>query len=387
MSNPLLDKNGEESGKVRLFGKIGWQSLLIFAGIVIVMIIFNYLTNGVFLSQRNISLLLKQSAILGVVSAGMVLLIVARQIDLSAGSAVYLVSAVMAQLSVTYHWGLVPSIICALLVGLLMGAWQGMLVAKFNIPAFIVTLAGMLIFKGIGYVWTNAATLGPVSSDLVFLSEGYVSIMLSAVVIIAGAAFAIGLVLRDASRLKKWVKSGAKKWSKIALIAIVAVLIGWIFLGYRGIPMAVLIMAISVSLLYFVMSRTKFGRNLYVIGGNPDAARLAGIKTTKHLFQSFVLMGAVYGVAGILITARLGSSAPTAGNLLELDAIAAAVIGGTSLSGGVGIIPGALIGALLLSAIDNCMSLMNVSSFLQMVVKGLILLAAVWFDVYVRKRK
>ncbi|QTH41570.1 sugar ABC transporter permease [Cohnella sp. LGH] len=387
MSNPLLDKKGEESGKINWFGKISWKSLLIFAGILILMIIFNDLTNGVFLSQRNISLLLKQSAILGVVSAGMVLLIVARQIDLSAGSAVYLVSAVMAQLSVTYQWGLVPSILCALLAGLLMGAWQGLLVAKFNIPAFIVTLAGMLIFKGVGYVWTNAATLGPVSSDLVFLSEGYVSTAGSAILIIAGAALAIGLVMRDAARLKKWVKSGAKMWYKAAIIAVVAVLVGWIFLGYRGIPMAVLIMAATVTVLYFVMSRTKFGRNLYVIGGNPDAARLAGIKTTKHLFQSFVLMGAVYGIAGVLITARLGSSAPTAGNLLELDAIAAAVIGGTSLSGGVGVIPGALIGALLLSAIDNCMSLMNVSSFLQMVVKGLILLAAVWFDVSVRKRK
>ncbi|GBF74356.1 hypothetical protein PA598K_02695 [Paenibacillus sp. 598K] len=375
------------SEKPKLFGKLGWQGLLIFVGVAIIMLVFNELTNGVFLSQRNISLLLKQSAILGIVSAGMVLLIVARQIDLSAGSAVYLVSAVMAQLSVTYQWGLVPSILCAMLVGLLMGAWQGLLVAKFNIPAFIVTLAGMLIFKGIGYVWTNAATLGPVSSDLVFLSEGYVSLWISAAILAAGAALSIGLVLRDAARLKKWVKSGTNNWTKIVLIIGVTGLTGWIFLGYNGIPMAVLFMGISVSLLYFVMARTKFGRNLYVIGGNPDAARLAGIKTTKHLFQSFILMGAVYGVAGILITARLGSSAPTAGNLLELDAIAAAVIGGTSLSGGVGIIPGALIGALLLSAIDNCMSLMNVSSFLQMVVKGLILLAAVWFDVYVRKRK
>lgn len=387
MSNPLLAKNEEDSAKVRLFGKMNLQTLLIVVGVIAIMLLFNYLTNGIFLSQRNISLLLKQSAILGVVSAGMVLLIVARQIDLSAGAAVYLVSAVLAQLSVTYQWGLVPSIICALLVGVLMGAWQGLLVAKFHIPAFIVTLAGSLIFKGIGYVWTNAATLGPVSSDLVFLSEGYLPIMLSVIVLLAGAAIAVSFVLRDAARLRNWVKSDVKKWYKVALILIVTVLIGWIFLGYQGIPMAVLFMAISVAALYFIMARTKFGRNLYVIGGNPDAARLAGIKTQKHLFQAFVLMGVVYGIAGILITARLGSSAPTAGNLLELDAIAAAVIGGTSLAGGIGIIPGALIGALLLSAIDNCMSLMNVSSFLQMVVKGLILLAAVMFDIYVRKRK
>lgn len=387
MTNPLLSNHREESEKVRLFGQLKWQSLLILIGIIVIMFIFNAMTNGVFLSQRNITLLLKQSAILGVVSAGMVMLIVARQIDLSAGSAVYLVSAITAQLSVTYQWGLVPSIFCAMLAGLLMGAWQGMFVAKFNIPAFIVTLAGMLIFKGIGYVWTNAATIGPVSSKLVFLSEGYIPFTLSIAILVAGTALAIGIVLRDASRLQKWVKSGVRKWYKVGLILLAAVVIGWIFMGYQGIPMAVLIMAVTVALLYFVMARTKFGRNLYVIGGNPDAAKLAGIKTGRHLFQAFVVMGAVYGVAGILITARLGSSPPSAGNLLELDAIAAAVIGGTSLSGGVGIIPGALLGALLLSAIDNCMSLMNVSSFLQMVIKGLILLAAVMFDLYARKGK
>lgn len=387
MANPLQMKDRETSNGVRLFGNLNWQSLLIIGGVIVVMIIFNQLTNGIFLSQRNVSLLLKQSAILGVVSAGMVLLIVARQIDLSAGSAVYLVSVVAAQLSVTYNWGLIPSLICALFAGVLMGAWQGLLVARFHIPAFIATLAGMLIFKGIGYVWTNAATIGPVSSKLVYLSEGYVSKWISLVLLVVGGVLGITLLLRDAVRLKPWVKSGIKTWYKAAAVVILLGLAGWIFLGYQGIPMAVVVMVFTVLILYFIMARTKFGRNLYVIGGNPEAAHLAGIKTRKHLFNSFVIMGVVYGIGGILITARLGSSAPTAGNLLELDAIAAAVIGGTSLSGGVGIIPGALIGALLLSSIDNCMSLMNVSSFLQMLVKGLILLAAVWFDVYVRKRK
>jgi D-xylose transport system permease protein len=383
----MAQSNTSGANKVKLFGKFGWKQALIFAGIIAIMFIFNMLTDGVFLSQRNFSLLLRQSSILGIVSAGMVMLMVARQIDLSAGSAVYLVSAVAAQLTVTYQFGIVPSILCAIVVGVLIGSFQGLMVSKFNIPAFIVTLAGMLIFRGIGYVWTNAATIGPVSSGFIKISEGYVSLTLSTLLIVFGAAAAVFIHFRNANRLKQWVSFNENFWYKLIPIILLAGLASWVFLGYKGIPMAVAVVVVGIVFMNFLMSNTKFGRNLYVYGGNPEAARLSGIKTSRILFYAFAVMGFIYGIAGVLITARLGSAAPTAGNLLELDAIAASVIGGTSLSGGAGIIPGALVGALLLSAIDNCMSLMNVSSFLQMVVKGLILLAAVWFDFYVRKKK
>lgn len=370
-----------------LFGKLSWNLLFIIVGVIILMIVFNVLSDGVFLSQRNITLLLRQSAILGIVAAGMVLIIVTGNIDLSVGSAVYLVSVVVAQLTVTYDFGIIPSIICALLVGLLMGSFQGLMVAKLNIPAFIVTLAGMLIFRGIGYVWSNALTIGPVPRQIVQISEGYIPPNISLMLIIVVTGLAIFISVRSALRLKEWENLRSKLWLKIVPIIILSLLSIWIFVGYKGIPMAVLVVAIGAMLLHFLMSNTKFGRNLYVIGGNKVAAKLSGVKVNQHLFISFVVMGLVYGIAGILISARLSSAPPSAGELLELEAIASAVIGGTSLSGGIGVIPGALIGALLLSAIDNYMSLMNVSSFLQQVVKGLILLAAVWFDISVRKKK
>ncbi|MBS4206647.1 sugar ABC transporter permease [Bacillus sp. FJAT-50079] len=386
MSNAMI-VNKEKPKEFKLFGKLSWKHIAIIIAIALIMGVFNHLTNGVFLSQRNVSLLLRQSAILGIVSSGMVLLIIARQIDLSAGAAVYLVSVVAGQLSVTYQLGLVPTIICAVLAGLLMGAFQGMMVAKFNIPAFIVTLAGMLIFRGIGYVWTNAATVGPVSSQFIYLSEGYISIIASFIIIFLIASIALFLTFRNAMKLKQWISFKQGFWLKALPIFFLTILAFWIFLGYQGIPMAVVIVGVGVIIMNLVMAKSKFGRNIYVIGGNPDAAKLSGVKVTKHLFTAFLVMGLIYGIAGVLMTARLGSAAPTAGQLLELDAIAAAVIGGTSLSGGIGVIPGALIGALLLSAIDNCMSLLNVSSFLQMVVKGVILLAAVWFDISIRKKK
>lgn len=370
-----------------LFGKLSWNLFLVIIGVIVLMIVFNILSDGVFLSQRNITLLLRQSAILGIVASGMVLIIVTGNIDLSVGSAVYLVSVVVAQLTVTYDFGIISSILCAILVGLLMGSFQGLMVATFNIPAFIVTLAGMLIFRGIGYVWSNALTIGPVPPQIVQISEGYIPPNVSLVLILIITLLAIVIVIRSALRLKEWENVHAKLWFKIVPITILSILSIWIFVGYKGIPMAVLVVAIGAMLLHFLMSNTKFGRNLYVIGGNKVAAKLSGVKVNKHLFISFLVMGLVYGIAGILISARLSSAPPSAGELLELEAIASAVIGGTSLSGGIGVIPGALLGALLLSAIDNYMSLMNVSSFLQQVVKGLILLAAVWFDLSVRKKK
>lgn len=382
-----MPNSDKKNMKEILFGKINWKIALVVIVIFVMMGLFNVLSDGIFLSQRNISQLLKQSAILGLVSSGMVLLIVARQIDLSAGASVYLVSVVVAQLTVTYEFGLFISLICAILVGILMGAFQGMMVAKFNIPAFIVTLAGMLIFRGIGYVWTNAATIGPVPPKLIFLSEGYLSFTLSAIIIALLTITFIFITYFNAKKLIKWINFNEGFWLKFIFILLISGLSFFVFLGYQGIPMAVMVVIVGVIIVHFLMANTKFGRNIYVIGGNPEAARLAGVQVNKHLFLAFVVMGVIYGIAGTLIAARLGSAAPTAGNLLELEAIAAAVIGGTSFSGGVGVIPGALIGALLLSAIDNFMSIMNVSSFLQQVVKGLILLIAVWFDISIRKKK
>lgn len=361
--------------------------LILALAIVGLLVFFNIQTDGVFLSQRNITLLLKQAAILSLVTSGMVMLIVARQIDLSAGAAVYLVSVVVAQLTVTYDVSYPIAVIAGVSVGLVLGAFQGLMVSRLMIPAFIVTLAGSLIFKGLGYVWTGAVAVGPVPDKLIKLSEGFISPAISAVVILAITAGATFYSVRSARKLALWIPPQKTMLKQIPLIFAIAAVALWATTGYSGLPLAVVIAGVVVTGCALILGKTAFGRNIYAVGGNPDAAQYAGVRWSRVIFSSFTLMGFIYGVAGVLMTARLGGAAPSAGQLLELDAIAAAVIGGTSFAGGVGVIPGAILGALLLTAIDNSMSLMNVSSFLQMVVKGVILLAAVWFDLSVRKRK
>ncbi len=383
-ANPAGDLEPRKGSRLQ---GVRWYHLVLGALVIAALFYFNNQTDGVFLSQRNLTLLLKQAAILGVVSAGMVVLIISRQIDLSAGMSVYLVSVVVAQLSVTYGLPVPVAVGAGMLVGLLLGAFQGLMVAKFAIPAFIVTLAGSMIFKGIGYVWTNATAIGPAPQSLIWISEGYIPPVVSAGALAAGAALAVWATFRRGSRLRRWETSHYGTVRKVSIAVAIAALGIWVTLGYNGLPMGVVIAGLTVAAVGLLLSSTSFGRGIYAVGGNPQAAHLAGLRVPRYLFKAFLLMGVVYGVAGVLMTARLGGAAPTAGQLLELDAIAAAVIGGTSFAGGIGAIPGALLGALLLTGIDNAMSLMNVSSFLQMVIKGTILLAAVWFDLMVRAKR
>ena len=389
VASATLTPGPVQQTKIRasLFGNLQWHHVVIAVLVISALVFFNNQTDGVFLSQRNLTLLMKQAAILAVVSAGMVILIVARQIDLSAGMSVYLVSVVVAQLSVTYGIPLPIAIVAGILVGVVLGTFQGVMVAKFAVPAFIVTLAGSMIFKGLGYTWTNATAIGPVPSELIWVSEGYVPPVASAAVVGVVAIVSIWAILRSGARLKRWESGRTGIYGQVAVVALLAGGGIWVTLGYNGLPNAVVIAGVTVFAVSMLLSSTPFGRGIYAVGGNPQASQLAGLKVPKYLFLAFVVMGAVYAVAGVLMTARLGGAAPTAGQLLELDAIAAAVIGGASFAGGIGVIPGAVLGALLLTAIDNGMSLMNVSSFLQMVIKGAILLAAVWFDLMVRAKR
>src|SRR5690625_3778608 len=223
MSSEVLSKKPEDKTRSPrpLFRRpdvsnIQWYHLVLGAIAIAALIYFNMQTNGVFLSQRNLTLLLKQAAILGVVSAGMVVLIISRQIDLSAGMSVYLVSVVVAQLSVTYGLPVPVAVGAGMLVGLLLGAFQGLMVAKFAIPAFVVTLAGSMIFKGIGYVWTNATAIGPASQRLIWLSEGFISPAVSAVVISAVVALVVWATVQRGVRLARWEKKRSDTIKKVA---------------------------------------------------------------------------------------------------------------------------------------------------------------------------
>lgn len=369
-----------------LSGK-GGRNVLMAVGLVLLMVVFNLLTGNIFTSVRNLTLLMKQGSVLMITASGMMLLLIERNFDLSTGAAVYFVSVVAAQCAVTYKLGLGASILISLAVGFVMGSINGFFIGRIGVPAFIGTLAAQLVFKGVGYTWTNAATIGPVPDNFAWLSEGYIPPLPSAILIAVVALVACAMSIRNYQLMKQWYGSVNKLFFRIAFILLVAAVAIWIFTGYYGIPMCVLFASLVATLTGFVSNKTIFGRHIYIIGGNPEAATLSGIKTKNRILQSYLYMGMIYGIAGIVITARLGGSTATSGNLLDLDSVAACCIGGTSMSGGVGRITGVVLGVLILSGVDNVMSLMNVSSYLQMVVKGLILLLAVCTDVCMNQTK
>jgi len=372
----------------RFLRQSDWPSYVMLGVLVVLGLIFNLLTQGSFLTPRNLSLLLRQGAILAVVAAGVSTLMVMGEIDLSIGSAVYLTSIVAAQINVTLGLSTVFAVVAALGAGAVLGVWQGFWISRLGVASFIVTLAGLLAFRGLGYAWTNAGTIAPVSDSFISVSEGFIPVAWS-FVLLAAVYVVYVLLLARRFRLRQKLGVGQQRPTILVVQALLAALpfalFAWIAGNYQGIPMAVLFMAITVIILNFTMARTTFGRNLYVIGSNREAARLAGINVRRYIFIGFVVMGVLYGIGGVLTTARLGGMTPQIGNFLELNAIAAAVLGGTSLSGGVGTVWGAVVGAFLLSGIDNGLSIMSVNEFWQEMIKGFILLAAVWFDASTRR--
>jgi D-xylose transport system permease protein len=357
-----------------------------FLVVALLAVYFHIATNGIFFGPRNLSLLLRQGSIAAVAASGVSILIIMGEIDLSIGSAVYLCSVIAASLQANVGMATLPTVLITVLAGVLMAAWQGFWVVKVAIPSFVVTLSGLLAFRGIGYYMSDARTIAPISKSFSFLSEGFIPPTTSYVVLAIVYAIAAALIIRAHRRDADGSNATTLAVRLVVLLAS-GLLLAWIFGGYLGIPSAMLWVAAIGIVLTTLMDRTKYGRNTYLIGSNREAAVLAGIPLARHLFLGFLLMGALYGVAGVLITSRLGAATPSSGQFLELDAIAGAVIGGTSLRGGVGSVAGAMAGALLLTTIDNGMSLLNVSSFIQLVIKGLVLLAALSVDAYMIKHR
>ncbi len=360
--------------------------LLVF---VLLCIFFHAGSRGIFFQPRNFSLLLRQASIVAVVSAGVSILMVMGEIDLSIGSAVFLCSVVAASLQVTYGVGTTLTVLLTIITGLVLGALQGILVVRVSVPSFIVTLAGLLAFRGIGYYATDASTIAPVSDTFSNLSEGFIPPTASYVALAVILVLACGYIVR---RQRGSVKDGdqidrLRLFTQLVLMVAAVALLAWIFGGFLGIPMALLWMGGTGLVLWVLMTRSKFGRNAYMIGSNREAAVLAGIALSRQLFVGFLIMGVLYGIAGVLITARLGASTPSTGTYMELDAIAGAVIGGTSLRGGVGTVAGAMVGSVLLATIDNGMSILNVSSFIQLIVKGVVLVVALAFDAYMIRHR
>lgn len=361
-------------------------------------LIFTILTDGIFITSRNLSNLFLQSCTIAILASGMVLVMVAGHIDLSVGSIAGFLGAVAAVLMVKMNVGTVPAILITLLLGLLIGIWQGYWIAYRGVPAFIVTLASMMAFKGAIIGVTSGASIGPMNNDFKAIGQGYVPKLFFQDLSFndTSAFISVGLILLfilfEFRRRQVRIKYGFQvlpmplQITRIVLISLAMGLVLSIMVGYRGIPYAIILLIGIVALFSFIAEKTTFGRHVYAIGGNKEAARLSGININKTNLMIFVIMGVLTAVAGIVFTARLNAATTAAGNLFELDAIAAAVIGGTSTLGGEGTILGAIIGALVMASLDNGMSLMNLDITFQYVIKGLILLLAVWVDIATRKR-
>ncbi|AGC69522.1 xylose transport system permease protein XylH [Thermoclostridium stercorarium subsp. stercorarium DSM 8532] len=373
------------------------QYVMIIA-LVVVIIFFQIITGGILLSPLNITNIIQQNAYILILTTGMLLCILTcGNIDLSVGSVAGFIGAVSAVFILKINMPVFPAILISLLIGVLIGAWHGFWIAYVGVPAFITTLAGMLIFRGLTMVILQGMSLAPFPKSYTFISAGFIpdianieGINLLAIItgIVASALYILSQV-NDRKNKKKYnfeVSSTGAFLAKIAAIVAVINAFTYSLARYKGIP-AVLIIVVSLVLIYsFITNKTIPGRHIYAYGGNPKAAKLSGVKTKKVLFWVYVNMGFLAALAGIIFTGRLNSATPKAGNGFELDAIASCFIGGASTTGGIGTVVGAIVGGLLMGVLNNGMSILGVSIDWQQAIKGVVLLAAVSFDVYSKSR-
>jgi D-xylose transport system permease protein len=358
--------------------------------LVAIWIYFNYATNGIFLDPRNFSNLMRQTAVTGVLAVGMLMVIVTGNIDLSVGSLVGFIGGVAATAQGMQNgWGLAPTVAAAVVVGFAVAQAQGALVSYANIPAFIVTLGGLLAWRGVVLGMTRGETIPITLPGFKAIGQQFVTRPAGLALALVAVAAIVWMNVRR-HRARERYGLGRASALNLALRVVLPSLVVVLFIlrmnAYEGMPIPVIILIVVALAGAFLTQNTTFGRYLYAIGGNPDAARLSGINVRTHIWAVFCIMGALAGVASLIYTARVGSASPDAGNLLELDAIAACVIGGTSLMGGRGTVFGACLGALFMASLDNGMSLLNVQPYSQYIIKGAILVTAVGLDMLGRKQ-
>jgi putative multiple sugar transport system permease protein len=370
----------------------------IYIAFVAIVALFWLLTpNHVSLSPTNITNIVLQYSYILVLAIGMVIVIIAGHIDLSVGSVVALTGAVSAVVVIRHGQPWWMGVLAALVVGIAVGAWQGFWVAYVGIPAFIVTLAGMLLFRGLTQEVLDNISLSPFPPEYTKIANGFLNGLLGGygydaftllVGAIAVAGYAVSQFRTRVARVRyqQPVESFPLFVAKIVAVGVVVMAFAWQLAHARGLPIVLIILGVLILVYGVVMKRTVFGRQVYAIGGNLSAAMLSGVKVRTVNFWIFVNMGFLSAVAGIIFSSRTNGAQPGAGNMFELDAIAAAFIGGAAVTGGVGTVAGAMVGALIMAVMSNGMQLMNVDQPIQSVVKGLVLLLAVAFDVYNKRR-
>ncbi|SDI40606.1 MULTISPECIES: multiple monosaccharide ABC transporter permease [Bradyrhizobium] len=400
VETPNKDQTGFWKSNLRDYGLLG--------SLLVIIALFEYLTGGVLLAPVNITNLILQNSYIVIMALGMLLIIVGGNIDLSVGSIVGFIGAIAATMMVDYKMPWVPVVGISLVAGGLIGAAQGYFVAYAKIPSFIVTLGGMLVFRGLTGNILLGQFVGPFPKDFQSISSGFIPDVVSAPLLALfgdgiGTSFRwtsmlvglVGAALLIFTSARRWRRAKAHTMEteplalfigKNAVFAILIVGFCYLLASYRGLPNVLIIMGALILLYMFVTQRMTIGRRIYALGGNRLAAQLSGIRTERLIFLTFVNMGALAGLAGLIVAARLNSATPSAGNSFELDVIAACFIGGASASGGVGKVMGVVIGAFVMGVMNNGMSILGIGIYWQYVVKGLVLLAAVYVDGYQKNK-
>ena len=388
------------------FWKNNLRDYGLLVSLLLIMGFFEVVTNGVLLDPVNITNLILQNSYIVVMALGMLLVIVGGNIDLSVGSIVGFVGAISASLMVYEKVPYPPVILLALILGGLIGAAQGYFVAYSKIPSFIVTLAGMLIFRGLTGNMLLGQFVGPFAKGFQAISAGFIPDFSDFGILKAGDGqdqfFTLtmligiaGAILLIVTSTRRWMRDHAQSMEtepfplfvgKNAIFAILSVGFSYLLAWNKGLPNVLVIMAALILLYTFVTTRTTVGRRVYAMGGNRLAAQLSGVRVERLTFLTFVNMGVLAGLAGLIVAARLNSATPSAGQSFELDVIAACFIGGVSASGGVGKVMGVVIGAFFMGVMNNGMSILGIGIFWQQVVKGVVLLAAVYVDVYQKSK-
>jgi len=378
------------------FIKSNIRQYALLLSLLVIMVYFNFATNGVLFMPLNLTNLVLQNSYIVIMALGMLLIIVAGHIDLSVGSVSGFVGALAAVMIVSNKIDpLLTSIVC-LAVGGAIGAAQGFFIAYYRIPAFIVTLAGMLVFKGLALTILGGASVGPFPKEFQLLSSGFIPGLypseFNVLSMVLGTVVTALILYFNVSERKAQLAHGlAEEPSAIfvgrnLLITAGFMAFSYILASYKGLPNVLIVMFALIALYSFVTTSTTIGRRIYAMGGNEKAAKLSGIKTERLTFLAFVNMGVLAALAGLIFAARLNTATPKAGLGFELDVIAACFIGGAATTGGVGTVVGAVIGAFMMGVMNNGMSILGIGIDLQQVIKGVVLLLAVFLDVYYKNK-
>ena len=378
--------------------KVNIRQYGILVALVVIIALFQLLTGGRLLMPGNVNNLIQQNAYVLILAIGMVMIIIAGHIDLSVGSVVAMIGAITA--IGMEQWGLPwwAAVIFALVAGACVGAWQGFWVAYVGIPAFIVTLAGMLLFRGLTLVLLTGGTISGLPKPFIAIGAGWLPGVFGgianhdALTLVLGLTSCLFLILQQVrARLRRTktgipAEAGCLFWAKLAIAVVAIIAASWLLAGYHGTPIILVILAVLILVYAFVLNRSVFGRHTYAMGGNRFAAQMSGVNTRRVDFMLFVNMGVLAAIAGVVSTARAGGAVASAGQNYELDAIAAVFIGGAAVQGGVGTVVGAVIGGLVMGVLNMGLSILAVDAAWQMAIKGLVLLLAVAFDIWNKRR-